>query len=392
MVALSPVSTLPYPIRLAPLRRRRAAAARPEPFGVRLPLRPALAEDLFRSVLLRERHCADRFGRPIALFLLSSDRALPGGTGWRRLLEALRASTRETDVVGWFSRDSVIGVVVPDLEADEAEAAAAAIEARLRSALAARVGATALAGISLRRHVYSHPSVLQSDEVWPAEPVAGGAFEEHRRTTFEVFKRALDIAGSALLLALLSPLMLAVAVLIKVKSPGPVLFRQERVGQRGRRFIVLKFRTMLANADDSLHQAFAADFIAGGGEFTAPNGERLFKRPNDPRVTPFGRMLRRTSLDELPQLWNVLRGDMSMVGPRPPIPYEVERYQPWHWRRVMEAKPGLTGLWQVEGRSRTNFDGMVRLDLRYVRTRSFANDLRILLATPRAVITGKGAC
>jgi lipopolysaccharide/colanic/teichoic acid biosynthesis glycosyltransferase len=117
-----------------------------------------------------------------------------------------------------------------------------------------------------------------------------------------------------------------------------------------------------------------------------------FAVAGDPRVTPIGRFLRLSRLDELPQLWNVLRGEMSLVGPRPPVPYELEQYQPWHRRRVLEAKPGLTGLWQVAGRSRTTFDEMVRLDLRYAKTRSLWTDIKILLATPAAVISGKGAC
>jgi lipopolysaccharide/colanic/teichoic acid biosynthesis glycosyltransferase len=118
----------------------------------------------------------------------------------------------------------------------------------------------------------------------------------------------------------------------------------------------------------------------------------LFKIVDDPRVTAVGRMLRKTSFDELPQLWNVLRGDMSLVGPRPPLHYEVEQYEPWHRRRVLEVKPGITGLWQVSGRSRTTFDEMVRLDLRYAKTCSLWTDIKILLATPAAVISGKGAC
>jgi lipopolysaccharide/colanic/teichoic acid biosynthesis glycosyltransferase len=118
----------------------------------------------------------------------------------------------------------------------------------------------------------------------------------------------------------------------------------------------------------------------------------VFKLTNDPRITPIGGLLRRTSLDELPQFWNVLRGDMSLVGPRPPLDYEVQKYAPWHRRRVLEAKPGITGLWQVTGRSSTTFDEMVRLDLRYARKASIWTDIKILLATPRAVIMGRGAC
>jgi lipopolysaccharide/colanic/teichoic acid biosynthesis glycosyltransferase len=186
--------------------------------------------------------------------------------------------------------------------------------------------------------------------------------------------------------------VLVVAALVRLTSAGPVLYRQQRIGQMMRPFEMLKFRTMAFNAAHGLHQDFVTTFIAGGdGEKTAdPN--RVFKIVKDPRITSIGHFLRRTSIDELPQLWNVLRGDMSLVGPRPPLAYEVAHYKAWHLRRIAGAKPGVTGLWQVKGRSRTTFDEMVRLDLRYVRRRSLWTDLRILLATPRAVISGKGAC
>jgi lipopolysaccharide/colanic/teichoic acid biosynthesis glycosyltransferase len=131
-------------------------------------------------------------------------------------------------------------------------------------------------------------------------------------------------------------------------------------------------------------------FITSGGQ-SEPVKDAPFKIANDPRITPLGHFLRKTSLDELPQFWNVLCGEMSLVGPRPPLAYEVEKYKQWHCRRVLEAKPGITGLWQVTGRSRTTFDEMVRLDLRYARKRSVWNDIRILLATPGAVVGGKGA-
>ena len=178
---------------------------------------------------------------------------------------------------------------------------------------------------------------------------------------------------------------------MKLTSPGPILFRQARVGQMAKPFTMLKFRSMRVNADPRLHHEFVTTFIKSSAQLHPAGSKALFKLTNDPRVTPLGRILRKSSLDELPQLWNVLRGDMSLVGPRPPLAYEVEQYQPWHRRRVMDAKPGITGLWQVGGRSQTTFDEMVRLDLRYARTRSLWTDIRILLATPRAVISGKGA-
>jgi lipopolysaccharide/colanic/teichoic acid biosynthesis glycosyltransferase len=185
------------------------------------------------------------------------------------------------------------------------------------------------------------------------------------------------------------PVLLCVAAAVKLTSKGPVFFRQQRVGEAGEPFTMFKFRTMQVNADHRIHQEYVEKFIQN--QAATSGKDAVFKLVNDPRVTSVGDFLRRSSLDELPQFWNVLRGDMSLVGPRPPLPYEVARYKRWHRRRVLEAKPGITGLWQVTGRSRTTFDEMVRLDLRYARTRSVWNDLHILLATPKAVLSGKGA-
>ena len=169
-----------------------------------------------------------------------------------------------------------------------------------------------------------------------------------------------------------------------------MFFRQQRVGEAGRPFTMLKFRTMQVNADPRIHQQYVENFIQSSGTPEARKNV-VFKIVNDPRVTPVGHFLRRSSLDEFPQFWNVLTGEMSLVGPRPPLPYEVARYKGWHRRRVLEAKPGITGLWQVTGRSRTTFDEMVRLDLRYAKNLLGLDRLKILLATPRAVISGKGA-
>jgi lipopolysaccharide/colanic/teichoic acid biosynthesis glycosyltransferase len=211
-------------------------------------------------------------------------------------------------------------------------------------------------------------------------------------------KRMIDIVGSLSLLWLLSPVFAMIAAAVKLTSRGPVLFRQKRIGEHGTPFTFFKFRTMYVNNDASEHKEYVRQLIAGqavkhptNGNGNG-NGSGIFKLANDPRVTAVGSFLRRTSLDELPQLVNVLRGEMSLVGPRPPVPYEVEAYATWHRRRLLEAKPGITGLWQVYGRGRVEFDDMVRLDLRYARHCSPWLDLKILLHTPRAVISGEGAC
>ncbi len=248
-----------------------------------------------------------------------------------------------------------------------------------------------MARLGIRSRVYSPESALEPNDGWSAgiagdEPASGRA-----AVTRDAVKRALDVAGSLTLLLLLSPVLLVIAALLKLSSPGPVLFRQPRVGRMARPFTMLKFRTMRVDADHALHQEFVTKFIKASVQIHSAGREAIFKLTSDPRVTPLGRILRKTSLDELPQLWNVLRGEMSLVGPRPPLPYEVDQYRPWHRRRVIDAKPGITGLWQVKGRSRTTFDEMVRLDLQYARTYSLWTDIKILLATPRAVISGKGA-
>jgi lipopolysaccharide/colanic/teichoic acid biosynthesis glycosyltransferase len=190
------------------------------------------------------------------------------------------------------------------------------------------------------------------------------------------------------------PLLLIIALAIKLTSRGPVLFRQVRLGQYGKKFTFLKFRSMYANNDHSIHEQYVKCFIAGasGAGQTSGKQGKVYKLTADPRITPIGQFLRKTSLDELPQFFNVLKGEMSLVGPRPPVGYEFENYGLWHRQRLSSVKPGITGLWQVDGRSRVTFDEMVRLDIRYARSWSLWLDLKILVQTPRAVVSGIGAC
>ncbi|KAA6458002.1 sugar transferase [Acidobacteria bacterium AB60] len=212
-----------------------------------------------------------------------------------------------------------------------------------------------------------------------------------RKKTLLLVKRSIDFAVSAVGLTLLSPVFLAIAAAIKLTSKGPILFRQERVGQYGKLFTVLKFRSMFVGNDHSIHKDYVVKLIRNQAQPTNSGGSGVYKLTNDRRITPVGRILRRLSLDELPQIINVLKGDMSLVGPRPAIPYELAAYQTWHRRRILEAKPGITGLWQVTSRSTVKFDEMVRLDLRYATSWSLWLDLKILMMTPRAVIKGSGA-
>jgi len=206
---------------------------------------------------------------------------------------------------------------------------------------------------------------------------------------YRIAKRILDIVGSLVALVLLAPLLVAVAAAIRLTSRGPAFFRDVRLGYHAKPFLLLKFRTMYTDADPRIHVEYVRRLISR--ESQAPAGQPVeYEIDEDPRVTRVGLFLRRTSLDELPQFLNVLRGDMSLVGPRPAIPYEWEAYADWHKPRL-SCKPGMTGLWQVRGRSRATFEDMVLLDLEYAKHPSILLDLRLLIETPGAVLGDKGA-
>jgi len=207
-----------------------------------------------------------------------------------------------------------------------------------------------------------------------------------------IIKRVSDIVIAAVVVILSSPVWLVIALLVKLGSRGSVLFRQERVGMDGRIFLCYKFRTMHSGADEKIHRdAYEKNIAGASGANAGSADDPVFgKVKNDPRVTKIGKWLRRSSLDELPQLLNVLIGDMSVVGPRPPIPYEVEAYELWH-RRRLDMKPGITGLWQVSGRNRLSFDEMVRIDIYYIENWSLWLDLKIIFLTLPAVLRGDGA-
>jgi exopolysaccharide production protein ExoY len=224
--------------------------------------------------------------------------------------------------------------------------------------------------------------------------------DRRESNVYYVAKRSLDVLLAGLMLILLLPLLLLIAVLIKLDAPGPVFFTQERVGAKRQwlgsqaiwiiqNFTMYKFRSMVQDADSSVHEAYIRDFVEGRVQPTEESGGK-FKLTNDARVTRVGRLLRKFSLDELPQLLNVLKGDMSLVGPRPVPPYEVACYGNGHHNRLA-ALPGITGFWQVKGRCQVSFEEMIRMDMEYIRNASLAFDLKILFLTIPAVLSRRGA-
>jgi exopolysaccharide biosynthesis polyprenyl glycosylphosphotransferase len=302
-----------------------------------------------------------------------------------RLAESMSRSQSGADVIGWLEQDSVLGLI-RSIPAREPGDSATVLANEFRQQLRRYLSPDHASCCSSQCETYSS----RSDAVAPAIFDPGNHRNGPQHAAQLAAKRVLDVAGSAFCLLAFSPVFLCAAAAVKLTSKGPVFFRQQRVGEAGRPFTMFKFRTMHVNCDHRIHQQYVESFIQSNQPAAAGTGA-IFKLVDDPRVTSIGDFLRRSSIDELPQFWNVLRGEMSLVGPRPPLPYEVARYKRWHRRRVLEVKPGITGLWQVKGRSRTTFDEMVRLDLQYARSCSLWTDLIILLATPRAVLSGKGA-
>ncbi|MCU1313490.1 MAG: sugar transferase [Acidobacteriaceae bacterium] len=359
--------------------------------------RAIASEETFKRVLTLERKRSDRSRQPFLLMLIDAGtarRAAAGTNLLRRTAAALLVTTRETDVVGWYREAAQVGVLFTALQLETGGhnqlTVVNTILERVRAALKERLTADEAINLTFSFHFF--PDDWDGDALRPSD---GMLYPDlHRigitKRTLLVSKRLMDIVGSTILLAVCAPLLAVIAAAVKLSSDGPILFRQTRVGQHGRHFQFLKFRSMRTDNDPSVHREYVTRLISGAADRvdTGSSETGVYKLANDTRVTAIGRLLRKTSLDELPQLLHVVQGHMSLVGPRPPIPYEVAAYQIWHRRRVLEMKPGITGLWQVMGRSRVKFDDMVRLDLRYAASWSPWLDFKILWRTPGAVIKG----
>ncbi len=356
-----------------------------------------LQEETLHAMLTHERRRAERSRKPFVLMLVESHSAHTNGNGdefAERLSAILASATRETDLIGWYEHGRTLAVIFTEINLEEKVPVTELLRSKILTALRNDLGLRAASRYSVTVHVFPESwDQNRADRVADVKLYPELSGKDSKRRLPVALKRGMDILGSALLLLILSPILAVIALAIKLTSKGAVLFEQDRLGQFGTKFKCLKFRTMYENNDPKIHREYVQKFIAGGSKPAQQHGTEpvVYKLTNDPRVTPIGKFLRKTSLDEFPQFLNVLRGEMSLVGPRPPVAYEFEAYDFWHRRRVLEVKPGVTGLWQVQGRSRTCFDDMVRLDLRYTQTWSLWLDLKILLATPLAVLAGDGA-
>jgi lipopolysaccharide/colanic/teichoic acid biosynthesis glycosyltransferase len=359
----------------------------------------------FLVVLNRARAQADRNGHCFALatFDVSAKQSKPFSLD--KIAKLLSSRVRATDAIGWFDENQ-LGVYLYDSNAKDAQGFCQGIQEQL--------------GVEISNRVYVYPyyykqNLSADDTIGGGRQRMGAGLERYEKVQYALYggggggldqtrwycssecdiaddysnglepffcsrcplwKRLFDLIVATVILLVCSPILISVAIFIKVVSPGPILFKQERMGYLGRRFTLWKFRSMHVENDASQHRAYLRELIE--------NGEVMTKMEDDPRIIPLGKYLRASGVDELPQLLNVLRGEMSLIGPRPPIPYEVEGYHRWFHSRF-DTMPGLTGLWQVSGKNQLSFQEMIRLDIRYKKRLSFFWDVIILLRTPAAV-------
>jgi len=351
---------------------------------------------IFRHMLRIERKRTERSRAPFLLLLVDISGLHDGKPGslipdtMKEIMkEILISCSRETDISGWYEDDRIAGSILTEMISVN-ESAVESILCKLHDRIGKTFDAESAKKIKVSFHLFPEQNGtsrsgngLFNSALYPdlSKPGASGQAKSQ-------VKKVMDVLGSLFALLFLSPLFLIIAAAIKYTSDGPVFFRQERMGLNGAIFTFLKFRTMNTGCDSERHMEYIKKYIREGKDDKDAPG--VYKISKDPRVTPLGRFLRKTSLDEIPQFINVLKGDMSLVGPRPPIPYEIEHYDIWHRRRLLSVRPGITGLWQVTGRSRTTFDEMVRLDLRYVNDWSLWLDIKLLLKTPWVILTGSG--
>ena len=347
----------------------------------------------FHHMLRIERKRTERSRKPFLLMLLDLSglqNRQQNDHMYEKIKSTLVSCSRETDIRGWYEHNKVMGAIFTEMSSVD-EHSIEKIFRKLHSMVSETLDAEWVKKIKISFHIFPEENGNSS--------IDNGMFNiafypdlsktnVSRQATSSI-KKLVDITGSFFALMVFSPILMIIASAVKLTSDGPVFFKQERMGLNGEIFTFLKFRSMYTNSDHNRHKDYIKKLIKEGKDDT--NAPGVYKLSNDPRITPLGSFLRKTSLDELPQFINVLKGEMSLVGPRPPIPYECELYDIWHRRRLLSVKPGITGLWQVNGRSRTTFDEMVRLDLKYINEWSLWLDIKLLIKTPWVIITGRGA-
>ncbi len=326
--------------------------------------------EVFKALLNHERSRADREGSRFSLVVLDVAGLSQNGDGVRMVTKNIQGEMRSIDEAGWLDANS-IGILLPATGSEGGRKFAV----RLLGSLPGAASRVPWAVYTYPDHWLGADDGPSGEKAHTSPPSVAGLF----CTRTPAWKRCADVVGAAMLLVLLSPLFLFMAAYIKIVSPGRILFKQTRVGYGGRYFTFLKFRTMSENNDPGAHRQYLKTLIRSAEPMQKLDADQ------DPRIIPGGKVVRKACIDELPQLVNVLRGEMSLVGPRPCIPYEAAEYLRWHTHRF-DILPGMTGLWQVSGKNKLSFEQMIRLDIEYARHLSPLQDLKILLRTGPAII------
>jgi lipopolysaccharide/colanic/teichoic acid biosynthesis glycosyltransferase len=376
-----------------------------------------LKKSEFTNLINYERERSERTNCPFSLIHidLSKINVRENGQSFNNIIKTIALSIRTIDRTGWIENNT-IGIFLPDTQLIGAKVAAVKFKNKLVKSfgedflLLDFVVSTYPESFECKENkIPSKETKSQSSsspEIYTMEYASNPLMADvitvdsayilnlsviGLRDDWQlIMKRLIDIVGAIFGLIIFSPIMLIIAAAINLTSKGPLLFQQERMGYEGKKFPFLKFRSMHTDNDESLHREYVEKLIQGNHNEINMGSEDnpCYKMTNDPRITPLGKILRKSSMDELPQFLNVLMGQMSLVGPRPPIPYELDNYQSWHRKRVLNVKPGITGLWQINGRSLTTFDEMVRMDLHYANNWDLWLDFKILLRTFKVVFTG----
>jgi lipopolysaccharide/colanic/teichoic acid biosynthesis glycosyltransferase len=357
------------------------------------------SEGQFNRELAIERRRTERSQKPFMLMLinvLNANRQNGKGDVVKNIITSLAVTTRAIDTIGWYINNEIIGVIFVEIERCDIDRIKKCIAHRIYLKVNEILDQDTIKKVNVSFHIFPEQGEIDSRELCDIRLYHDITADQGLKRFSLILKRGIDIFGSIFGLILFSPLFLIIAILIKATSKGPVFYKQKRVGQFGKPFTFLKFRSMYVACDEKIHQDYIKEFICrsnnGNNKRRTASGVEIYKITDDPRITTIGNFLRKASLDELPQFFNVLKGEMSLVGPRPPILYELAHYDIWHRRRISDMKPGITGPWQVEKRSMTTFDEMVRLDIQYCEKWSIIMDLWLLFKTPLAMFTGKGAC
>ena len=352
-----------------------------------------LSKEIFRKIIDRERDRANRTGEVFSLVVFVLPEKGEKQEALALLTDTLSPRVRSIDAIGWLDLKHV-GILLPETNSEGAHMFARKIYQDMlivKSTLSYEIFTYPSDKLTDPQKVplYVLPETTSHNRQGVATGREGCLSKTQRSVDYmfclskRILKRGFDLLGATVFLLMFFPLFLAIAALIKIVSPGPVFYKQQRIGYAGQPFTFLKFRTMRLNAETQEHQDYLASLINGSSDENE-SSVPMVKLDHDTQIIPCGSLLRKSCLDELPQLLNVLRGEMSLVGPRPPIPYEVKEYHSWH-RGRFNALPGMTGLWQVSGKNKLSFREMVRLDIRYARDRSLWVDIKILFRTPLAI-------